>query len=557
MADDSASNLSSATCTGIIPICSLFSDNKENNFTLQTAMNTAASSQSRKIDGHHDEMSITRKVKTQVHVKKPLNSPSTAGSKPCSTSPHCNTSNYAATATGDREQLTIASTKVPVDPPGATLGALPFMQYLNGQQHLVASHAEHVSTSNGGGMNHPIFHPLFPSITNWGYHHNSHLFQGHLTQQQHGIMNNDSHNPSQQWVMPYFLAPFASTVSPLTSNHKTDALVPSNSLSSGSAANSSYNSSVDQNTSIENFVQNGRTSLADGDETTSTDESMASTKEDVSEDKEVEMQFIPTTFAPTECIEKIRARQKAAAAKHNDMQPRQTRSMSRRHRRDCNRSKSSKATPMSADTVSAFAHQACSPRTNSTQVKGGGSKVAAVNGAINQKNPSTPQVMTVLGKRVIMVDPVRKVFIIELLSPEVCDEIRMMADNHTREVHKSGLNTETWRTLYTYTKMDLPVAEVKDMTKKYTEQILLDVKKIVGEIFGGNMRKEAMNLRPRCEAVTTCHVNKCSFVQSLNLRFSRRREPFAGHGKSLTFCFIKNSVSTQTLKLLFFVNSDK
>jgi hypothetical protein len=98
-----------------------------------------------------------------------------------------------------------------------------------------------------------------------------------------------------------------------------------------------------------------------------------------------------------------------------------------------------------------------------------------------------------------MIDPVRKVFIIDLLSPEVCDEIRMMADDHTREIHKSGLNTETWRTLYTYTKMDLPVAEVKDMTKKYTEQILLDVKKIVGEIFGGSMRKEAMNLRPRYE----------------------------------------------------------
>ena len=70
----------------------------------------------------------------------------------------------------------------------------------------------------------------------------------------------------------------------------------------------------------------------------------------------------------------------------------------------------------------------------------------------------------------------------------------MMADNHTREIHKSGSNAETWRTLYTYTKMDLPVVEVKDMVK-HTDNIMHHVKKIVGEIFG--MKKEAMKLRPR------------------------------------------------------------
>ena len=71
----------------------------------------------------------------------------------------------------------------------------------------------------------------------------------------------------------------------------------------------------------------------------------------------------------------------------------------------------------------------------------------------------------------------------------------MMADNHTREILKSDPNAEPWRTLYTYTKMDLPVVEVKDMVKKYTGNIMHDVKKIVGEIFG--MKKEAMKLRPR------------------------------------------------------------
>jgi hypothetical protein len=71
----------------------------------------------------------------------------------------------------------------------------------------------------------------------------------------------------------------------------------------------------------------------------------------------------------------------------------------------------------------------------------------------------------------------------------------MMADNHTLQVHESGSNTQVWRTLYTYTKMDLPVCEVPDMREKYTDRILLDVKRIVGEIF--DKKKEALALRPR------------------------------------------------------------
>ena len=43
--------------------------------------------------------------------------------------------------------------------------------------------------------------------------------------------------------------------------------------------------------------------------------------------------------------------------------------------------------------------------------------------------------------------------------------------------------------------MDLPVCEIPKMKEKYTERILLDVKRIVGEIFG--KKKEALALRPR------------------------------------------------------------
>jgi hypothetical protein len=506
MDNDSPSNPSHASAAGTTPKYSLFVDDKEN-VALQSANINAASSQSSKINCHHDEMPIPRKGKPNDQVKKPSKSPLTDGSQSCSTNSNCKSKINAVTTLAESQRN--ASAKVPIDPPGAILGALPFVQYLNGQQRIVASTTESVPAStlgshhSGGGMNHPIFHPLFPSMTNWGYHP-SHHQQSHLTQQHSGILNNENHNHSQQWIVPYFLAPFASAVCLPSSMHKTDELVPSNSWpSNDDASHPSNNTPTEPNASIENFVRNSATSTSDAEDTMSTDGSMASTEDDAHETEKVEPQFIPSTFAPPECVEKIRARQKVVAAKHNSVQPRQTRSMSRRQRRDSSRSSSSKnsskSKPTSADAATAIAHQACSPRTNISQVDGSGSKVAAANGIINGKNSPSPQVMTVLGKRVTMIDPVRKVFIIDLLSPEVCDEIRMMADDHTREIHKSGLNTETWRTLYTYTKMDLPVAEVKDMTKKYTEQILLDVKKIVGEIFGGSMRKEAMNLRPRYE----------------------------------------------------------
>lgn len=41
----------------------------------------------------------------------------------------------------------------------------------------------------------------------------------------------------------------------------------------------------------------------------------------------------------------------------------------------------------------------------------------------------------------------------------------------------------------------LSPSKVKDMVSKYTDNILYDVKKIVGVVFG--MRREAMRLRPR------------------------------------------------------------
>jgi len=197
-----------------------------------------------------------------------------------------------------------------------------------------------------------------------------------------------------------------------------------------------------------------------------------------------EVVTLPSTFAPQEYVDRIRAKAKVNAGQEVNVV--QTRSMT---------AKSRGSTKKVSPTVTVAAHQASSPPSSS---KNKGKNLLTkkkttkmIGDDINDMN-STPEVMTILGKRVTMIDPDRKVFVIDLLSPETCDEIRMMADNHTRTVKEGA---ETWRTLYTYTKMDLPVVEVDGMVSKYTDKILHDVKKIVGVVFG--MRREAMRLRPR------------------------------------------------------------
>ena len=62
-------------------------------------------------------------------------------------------------------------------------------------------------------------------------------------------------------------------------------------------------------------------------------------------------------------------------------------------------------------------------------------------------------------------------------------------------VNANGNRMATWRTLYTYTKQDLPCGEVKDLTRLVTDGIMTSVSGIVGEIF--HNRKEAAKLKPR------------------------------------------------------------
>ena len=101
------------------------------------------------------------------------------------------------------------------------------------------------------------------------------------------------------------------------------------------------------------------------------------------------------------------------------------------------------------------------------------------------------------GTKVTIVDEQRKVLIVNLVPPETCDLIRRMVEEHTKLMdEKHGKNSEySWRTLYTYTKMDLPCNEVKGMSSRITDHIMEDVRKIVGEIYG--KKKEAQKLRAR------------------------------------------------------------
>ena len=59
---------------------------------------------------------------------------------------------------------------------------------------------------------------------------------------------------------------------------------------------------------------------------------------------------------------------------------------------------------------------------------------------------------------------------------------------------KTGDASKSWRTLYTYTKMDLPCNEVTSLPP-LIQRVMTDIIKIVGVVHG--QRKAASFLRPR------------------------------------------------------------
>ena len=236
--------------------------------------------------------------------------------------------------------------------------------------------------------------PSFPSMANWGLQPVPNVPCPSL----HG------------WTMPPFLAPLAATVRHPFTNFVAHHPGPY------------YQPSV-MNQYCEPMEEEDTPRIYSADD------------DDVDEDADAKMDEpaveLPSTFAPEDVVEKIRSRrmiESLAEVKSPPkvVNPTQNRVLTR---------SAAKALKKSAGQA-VVAHQAASPQKEDLTV--------------NCKDDSpAPEVMTVLGKRVTMIDPVRKVFVIDLLSPEQCDHIRRMADDHTRQVHESKSNTQVWRKLYT------------------------------------------------------------------------------------------------------------
>ena len=94
-----------------------------------------------------------------------------------------------------------------------------------------------------------------------------------------------------------------------------------------------------------------------------------------------------------------------------------------------------------------------------------------------------------------LIDEERKVFVIDLVPPETCDEIRRMTDDYVRSCTESDPQKETWRTLYTYTNMDLPVSECPTPMQNIVDDIMRNVIKVVGKVYG--KERECSKLHPR------------------------------------------------------------
>lgn len=106
-----------------------------------------------------------------------------------------------------------------------------------------------------------------------------------------------------------------------------------------------------------------------------------------------------------------------------------------------------------------------------------------------------PSIRFINGLKVTMIDDELKVFVVDLLTAETCNQVRHMTSEHVDKINKSGSNIATWRTLYTYTKRDLPCSEVKGLTSRVTDHIMASIIDIVGVIYQN--KDEASKLHPR------------------------------------------------------------
>jgi hypothetical protein len=98
------------------------------------------------------------------------------------------------------------------------------------------------------------------------------------------------------------------------------------------------------------------------------------------------------------------------------------------------------------------------------------------------------------GKKVTMIDPNLMIFVIDAVSPETCDLILDYTSQHVRNMMATGNADKCWRALYTYTKMDIPCAEVPGLGE-IMQCIMTNVVQIIGQMY--EKPQEASCLRPR------------------------------------------------------------
>jgi hypothetical protein len=84
--------------------------------------------------------------------------------------------------------------------------------------------------------------------------------------------------------------------------------------------------------------------------------------------------------------------------------------------------------------------------------------------------------------QVIIIDWVYKIFVVDMVRDEACDLIRNFTDTHVKYLIAIGRSDLSWRTLYTYTKMDIPCCEVPGVMP-IVDGILGKVKGVIGYVF--------------------------------------------------------------------------
>ena len=99
------------------------------------------------------------------------------------------------------------------------------------------------------------------------------------------------------------------------------------------------------------------------------------------------------------------------------------------------------------------------------------------------------------GFKVTIIDRPTAIFVVDMVPKHICNLIKRLTDEHFYRMHHLGdQSKQGWRTLYTYTKMDLPCNDV-DNLKGVTSKIIADLKLVIGDLFGEP--EAASHLRPR------------------------------------------------------------